>query len=257
MTPAKVITAQPKAASTRPATARKPQKASTADQLAYALAWLERHGTAENRDGLARYGIVAKKVFGVSVGEIQALGKVLGRDHALAAALWKAEWYEARMLAAFVDEVAKVTPAQMDAWAKQFDNWGICDTHVMHLFDRTPHAWARAAAWCRRKEEFVKRAGFAMYASLSLHDKTAADTKFRPAFIAIERESGDDRNFVKKAVNWALRGIGRRNPAMRKRAVALSTTLAGSDEPSARWIGKDALREFARLDGKKIKPKGK
>lgn len=235
----------------RTAKTRTPAAASTADRLAYALAWLERHGTARNRDGLARYGVVAKKVFGVSVREIQRLGKELGRDHALAAALWKAGWYEARMLAAFVDEVAKVTPAQMDAWANQFDNWAICDTHVMHLFDRTPDAWTRAAVWCRRKEEFVKRAGFAMYASLSLHDKGAPDAKFLPAITAIERESGDDRNFVKKAVNWALRGIGRRNPALRRRAVALSKRLAESDEPSARWIGKDALREFARLDAKR------
>jgi 3-methyladenine DNA glycosylase AlkD len=223
---------------------------STDERVTYALEWLERKGTAHNRDGMARYGIVAKKVFGVSVADIQRLGKELGRDHALAAALWRTGWYEARMLAAFVEEVAKVTPAQMDAWAKQFDNWAICDTHVMHLFDRTPHAWAKAAAWSRRTEEFVKRAGFALYASLALHDKAAADARFLPAFTAIERESGDDRNFVRKAVNWALRGIGRRNAALRKRALTLSATLAASGEASARWIGKDALREFARLDAK-------
>ncbi len=196
---------------------------------------------------MARYGIVAKKVFGVSVADLHVLAKELGRDHTLAAALWRTGWYEARMLAAFVDEPARVTPAQMERWAKSFDNWAICDTAVMHLFDRTPHAWSKAAAWCKRDEEFVKRAGFAMYASLSLHDKKAADAGFLKALKAIEREAEDERNFVKKAVNWALRGIGRRSASLRTPALALAQRLSEAADATARWIGKDAAREFARV----------
>lgn len=222
--------------------------ATTTTRVSYALAWLARRGTARNRDGMARYGIVAERVYGVSVADIQRLAKELGRDHALALALWKAGWYEARMLAAFVDDPARVTSAQMDRWAKGFDNWAICDTHCMHLFDRTPFAYAKAAAWTRREEEFVKRAGFALYASLALHDKPAPDARFAPALRAIEREATDGRNFVRKAVNWALRGIGRRkSPALRRDARRLAARLAASEDATARWIGRDALREFAKV----------
>ena len=126
------------------------------------LTFLERRGTKKNRDGMARYAITAPKAFGVSVATLQQLAKRLGRDHELALALWDTGWYEARMLAAFVDEPARVTSAQMDRWAKDFDNWAICDTHCFHLFDRTPHAWKKVRQWSRRREEFVKRAAFAL-----------------------------------------------------------------------------------------------
>src|SRR5262245_29117016 len=135
-----------------------------------ALAWLERRGTRRNRDGMARYGIVAKKIFGVSMASMRALTPRLGRDHALAAALWETGWFEARMLASFVDEPGRVTAAQMDRWAKDFDNWAICDTICFHLFDRTPHAWRKIWQWSSRREEFVKRAAFALLASVALHD---------------------------------------------------------------------------------------
>lgn len=208
------------------------------------LAWLKRRGTKRNRDGMARYAIVAPKVFGVSVADLRDLSKELGRDHALASALWKSGWYEARMLTAFVDEPERVTPAQMDRWARDFDNWAICDALCFHLFDRTPHAWSKIERWSRRREEFVRRAAFALLASVALHDKGAPDARFVRALPLIERAASDDRNFVKKAVSWALRSIGRRNVALNRKAVAVSRRLIATDEPAARWVGRDALREL-------------
>jgi len=208
------------------------------------LAFLERKGSKKVADGMARYGIVAKKVFGVSVGTLRAHGKRIGKNHDLAAALWASGWYEARMLAAFVDDPALVTVAQMDRWSRDFDNWAICDTICFHLFDHTPHAWAKVSAWAVRREEFVKRAAFALLASLSIHDKRAADAAYVRGLKLIERAASDDRNFVKKAVNWALRSIGRRNAALHAAAVVVSRRLAGSTNAAARWVGKDALREL-------------
>lgn len=209
-----------------------------------ALAWLKRRGTRRNRDGMARYAIVAPKVFGVSVSDIRGLARQIGHDQQMADALWKTGWYEARMLAAFVAEPARVTPAQMDRWARDFDNWAICDTLCFHLFDRSPHAWKKIAQWSRRREEFVKRAGFALLASLALHDTRAPDAPFVKALAIVERTAADDRNFVKKGVSWALRGVGRRNAALHARAAAVARRLAGSPSAGARWAGKDALREL-------------
>ncbi|HET9482977.1 MAG TPA: DNA alkylation repair protein [Xanthomonadales bacterium] len=228
------------------------------------LAELEKLGTKANRDGLARYGITTAPgtVFGVPVGTLQKLAKHVGRDHALALALWDTGWYEARLLAAFVDEPARVTPAQMDRWAKDFDSWAVCDTACMHLFDRTPHAWKKVAQWSRKRDEFVKRAAFALLASLALHDRKSPDAPFADALALIEREATDERNFVKKAVNWALRGIGERSVALNTKAMALATRLAASEDRTERWIGKDALRSFRtpavqkRLVGR-TRPSGK
>ncbi|MGH9386204.1 MAG: DNA alkylation repair protein [Vicinamibacterales bacterium] len=208
------------------------------------LAWLERRGSKRNRDGMARYAIVAPKVFGVSMATLQQLAKRLGRDHELAAALWETGWYEARMLTAFVDDPARVTPAQMDRWARDFDNWAVCDTLCFKLFDRTPHAWKKIEQWSTRREEFVKRAAFALLASVALHDKEAPDAPFVRALRLIERGANDERNFVKKGVNWALRGIGKRNDVLNAKAIAVARRLAESDVSSARWVGKDALREL-------------
>lgn len=216
--------------------------ARTEDRVSEALAWLERRGTKKNRDGMARYAIVAPKVYGVSVGDVRQLGKRLGHDHELAAALWDTEWYEARMLAAFVDDPARVTPAQMNRWAKDFDNWAICDTICFHLFDRTPHAWKKIDEWSGRKEEFVRRAAFALLASVALHDKRAPDEPFVKALPLIERAAHDDRNFVKKAVSWALRSVGLRNRALHGAALDVAKRLAASDDMAERWVGKDALR---------------
>src|SRR5215510_2151800 len=170
-------------------------------QVRDALAWLKQRGTRANRDGMARYAIVARNVFGVSVNDLRQYMKKVGRSHELALALWKSGWYEARMLATLVDEPARVTPAQMDRWARDFDNWAICDAACFCLFDRTPHAFRKIAQWATRREEFVRRAAFALLASVALHDKEAADKPFVRCLPLIERAAQDDRNFVKKGVS--------------------------------------------------------
>jgi 3-methyladenine DNA glycosylase AlkD len=216
--------------------------------------WLALHGSPRNIDGMARYGIVSRHpVMGVSVGDLQRYAKTIGRDHALARRLWKAKVYEARMLCAWLAESERLTSSEMDRWARDFDNWAICDTIVMHCFDRSPFAWAKVRAWSASKDEFVKRAAFALVASMAVHHKETSDATFRPAFKLIARAATDERNFVKKAVNWALRAVGRRNAVLRAEAIALANVLAARDEPSARWIGKDALRDFARVAARKKK----
>lgn len=216
-------------------------------QAKAAVAELKRLGTKKTRDGMARYAIPSDNAFGVPVGQIREIAKRLGRNHELARALWDTGWYEARMLATFVDQPKLVTPAQMDRWCKDFDSWAICDTACFHLFDRTPHAFKKVSQWSKRKDEFVKRAAFALLASLALHDKKSGDEPFRDSLPLIERASTDDRNFVKKGVSWALRGIGhRRSPALKASAVELAERLAKSTNPAARWIGKDALRDLKR-----------
>ena len=210
------------------------------------LRWLERKGTKANRDGMARYGIVAQKVFGVSMTTLKTFAKKLGRDHELALALWDTGWYEARMLTAFVDEPKRVTAAQMDRWARDFDNWAICDSICFHLFDKTPHAWRKIELWSGRKQEFVKRAGFALLASVALHDKKTADAPFIASLRLIRKAASDDRNFVKKGVSWALRGVGHRNRLLHTAALALAEELARSSNSTERWIGKDAIRDITR-----------
>jgi 3-methyladenine DNA glycosylase AlkD len=200
--------------------------------------------TRRDRENLERFGITASKAHGVSMANIQALARRLGRNHELAGALWETGWYEARLLTSFVDEPERVTPAQMDRWSGDFDNWGICDTVCFHLFDRTPYAWAKVERWHDKREEFVKRAAFALLASLALHDKRTDDEPFAKSLALIESAASDERNFVKKGVSWALRLIGRRNPALNAEAVALARKLSTSPDAAARWIGKGALREL-------------
>jgi 3-methyladenine DNA glycosylase AlkD len=195
---------------------------------------------------MARYGLVAAKVFGVSVGNVQALAKQIGRDHDLALALWDTEWYEARLLTAFVDDPARVTSSQMDRWARDFENWGDCDTVCMHLFDKTPYAWKKVELWSKRKDEFVKRAAFALLASLALHDRNAKDATFLKGLKTIRAGANDERNFVKKGVSWALRSIGHRNSALHAAAIAEAEHLAESRDSTERWVGKDALRDLMR-----------
>jgi 3-methyladenine DNA glycosylase AlkD len=209
-----------------------------------ALQWLERRGSRRNIDGMARYAIVAKRAYGVGMTQLKGLQKKIGKDHALALQLWNSGWYEARLLAALIDDPKRVTKRQMNAWAGGFENWADCDTACFHLFDRTPHAWERARAWSVSPREFVKRGGFALMASLALHDKAAPDKNFLPFLPLIEKGARDERNFVKKGVSWALRGIGRRNRALHAAAMKVSKRLAGSEEASCRWVGKDALREL-------------
>jgi len=193
---------------------------------------------------MARYGLPSENALGVSVGNIRLLGKRLGRDHDLALALWETGCYEARMLTAFVGDPDRITPAQMDRWCRDFDNWGICDTLCFHLFDRTPHAWQKITRWAGHRDEFVKRAAFALLASVALHDKTAPDKPFVESLALIERAASDERNFVKKAVSWALRAIGKRNPKLNVAAVKLAQRLTQSPHPAGRWIGRDASRDL-------------
>jgi len=208
------------------------------------LSSLKRASTKKTLDSLPRYGITTDKAMGVSVGDIQAIARRLGRDHQLAEAIWATGWYEARLLTAFIDEPERVTPAQMDRWCRDFDNWGITDTVCFHLFDRTPHAWTKINKWHDSRAEFVKRAAFALLASVALHDKKERDARFIESLVLIERAALDDRNFVKKGVSWALRLIGRRNQALNADAIALSRRLAASDQPAARWIGRGAVKEL-------------
>jgi len=210
------------------------------------LAELKRLGTPRTRDGFKRYGIEVEKAFGVGMNDIQKLARTVGSSHDLALALWNAGWYEARLLAAFVDEADHVTPAQMDRWCRDFDNWGICDTVCFKLFDRTPYAFDKIHAWADLPGEFAKRASFALLASVALHDKQASDKLFIEAMALIERAAADERNFVKKGVSWALRAIGGRNVQLHEAAIALARDLSVSPEAAARWVGKDALRDLAR-----------
>lgn len=216
------------------------------EEVEAALAALEEMSTPHDFENLARFGINASQAFGVSMANIQVLAKRIGRNHELAAALWETGWYEARMLTSFVDEPERVTPEQMDRWCRDFDNWGICDTLCFKLFDRTPHAWAKVEQWSSASDEFVKRAAFALLASLAGHDKKAGDEPFLKALPLIERAATDDRNFVKKGVSWALRGTGRRSAVLHAATVELARRLAASPDAAARWVGKDALRDLTK-----------
>jgi 3-methyladenine DNA glycosylase AlkD len=193
---------------------------------------------------MARFGINTDRALGISVTNLRRLGRELGKDHALAIELWDSGIHEARILASIVDDPVHVTRAQMDAWAADFDSWDLVDQCCGNLFDKTPWAWDTALEWTEREEEFVKRAGFALMAWLAVHDKSATNSSFAPFFPAIERAAGDDRNFVKKAVNWALRQIGKRNPTLRRKAIASGRRIAKQESKSARWIARDALREL-------------
>ena len=214
------------------------------EEVREALAWLEKASTRRDLANLERFGIAATRPFGVSMANLQILAKRLGRHHDLAAALWKTGRYEARMLAALVEEPARVTPTQMDRWCRDFDNWGICDTVCICLFDRTPYGFGRVKAWATRRDEFGRRAAFALLAGLALHDKEAGDEAFVRCLPLIEAASSDERNFVKKAVNWALRAIGRRNVNLHAEALAVARRLSDAADASPRWIGKGALREL-------------
>jgi len=210
------------------------------------LAWLTRRGTKANRDGMTRFGIVANQVFGVSVADLRELAKRLGRDHELALALWNTEWHEARMLVAFVEEPDLVTSRQMDRWARDFDNWAICDALCFHLFDRTPYSWRKVQAWAPRQEEFVRRAAFAVLAALALHDRKSPNEQFMEAMHLIQTAAVDNRNFVKKGVSWALRSIGSRNQPLHAAALQLGHKLAASNGAAERWVGKDAVKDLSR-----------
>ncbi len=224
--------------------ARTPRGASAqvAAQLQDAMAWLHAHSSRATRDGMARYAIPSDSALGVAMKDIKALGKTLGRNHALALALWDTGVYEARMLTSFVGDPTMLTPAQMDRWCKQFDNWAFCDALSFNLFDRSPHAWTMVHRWSARTPEFEKRTAFALLWSSSLHNKIAPDERFIDGLALIEGAATDERNFVKKAVLMSLRAIIKRNRLLKAAGTRVARTLAASEDRTSQWIGKQALR---------------
>lgn len=194
--------------------------------------------------GMARFGIRAKKAYGISAPALRSLAKEIGKDHSLAQKLWNSAILEARILACLIDDPQFVSEAQMERWVRNFDNWSVCDACCGNLFDKTPFAYDKAKEWSKRKEEFVKRAGFTLMADLAIHDKKARDQAFIRFLPLIKREAKDERNFVKKAVNWALRQIGKRNRQLNQAVIETAREIYRLDSKSARWIAADALREL-------------
>ena len=194
--------------------------------------------------GMTRFGINPENTYGVSIPSLRKMAKEIGKNHELAQQLWASGIHEARMLACYVDQPEMVTEVQMESWVKDFNSWDLCDQCCSSLFDQTELAYCKATEWSQREEEFVKRAGFVLMAALSVHDKKAADRDFIKFLPIIKRESTDKRNFVKKAVNWALRQIGKRNLNLNKMAIKTAGEIQQIDSRSARWIATDAIREL-------------
>ena len=194
--------------------------------------------------GMARFGINPKNTYGVSIPNLRKLAKEIGRNHELAQQLWETGIHEARILASMIDNPEEVTNEQMESWVKDFDSWDVCDQCCNNLFQKTRFAYQKAIEWSSRKEEFVKRAGFVLMACLAVSDKKAADNPFVTFLSVIQKEAVDNRNYVKKAVNWALRQIGKRNPALNKKAIETAEEIQKVDSRSSRWISSDALREL-------------
>ena len=201
-------------------------------------------GNEHNRAGMARFGINTETALGVGVTQVRKLAKGIGPSHELAAELWDSGIHEARILASIVDEPSAVTEKQMEAWAAEFNSWDIVDQVCGNLFDKTAFAWHKPFEWSERSEEFVKRAAFSLIAYMAVHLKKTDDREFERFFPLIERAAADDRNFVKKAVNWALRQIGKRSDYLRPQAIACAERIAEQGSPSARWIARDALKEL-------------
>ena len=216
-------------------------------ELHEVLKILKSHADPRNVAGMARFGINPDNTYGVSIPLLRKMAKKIGKNHALAQGLWDSGIHEARILAGMVADPWQVTDEQMESWVKDFDSWDVCDQVCMNLFDKTEKAYEKAREWAGRDEEFVKRAGFALMACLAVHDKTAPDGKFEQFFPYIVREATDERNFVKKAVNWALRQIGKRNSVLRKKAIQAAREIQKLDSKSAKWIAGDALRELLRV----------
>ncbi len=209
------------------------------------LAALKRLASKKVRDGMARYAIPSDNALGVPMNKMQQVARQFGKSHELAIALWETGIYEARTVAAYVDEPERVTPAQMDRWCRDFDSWAVVDTICFVLFDRTPHALGKIDRWAGMKGEFQKRAAFALLACVALHNKSAADDDFLRCLPLIEEAAADDRNFVKKGVSWALRAVGRRNLELNAACVTLCKRLLTSPAPSAQWLGRTARKELA------------
>ena len=212
--------------------------------VAQIISRLEPLRSEENLAGKAKFGIDVSKAYGLSMPQIRHIAGGVVKDHALAEALWQTDIHETRLMASMLDIPGQVTEEQMERWVVGFNSWDICDQTCGELFDRTPFATQKAIEWSKRQEEFVKRAGFALIAWLAVHDKKRADTDFLQFLPIIKREADDPRNFVKKAVNWALRQIGKRSAFLHPHALALANELAQSSDQTARWNGKDAVKEL-------------
>jgi len=198
----------------------------------------------KNVEGMARFGINPKKTLGVSIPVLRKMAKEIGKNHQLALQLWDSGYHEARILAGFIDEIEKVDEKQMEKWVKDFDSWDVCDQVCSSLFDKTDFVWQKIEELTRRKEEFVKRTGFTLMACLAVHDKKAQDKDFIKLLLMIKREATDERNFVKKAVNWALRQVGKRNKNLNKQAIKIAKEILKMEGKTAKWIAGDALREL-------------
>jgi len=212
-----------------------------------ALKELKKHSSEKDRKGMKRFGINTETALGTNVYETRKIAKKTGKNHLLALELWKTNVHEAIMLAGFVDEPEKVSEKQIEEWVKDFNSWDLCDQICSNLFDQTPFAWKKAVEWTERKKEFEKRAGFVLMCCLAVHDKKAEDKKFEEFFPLIKKHSADERNFVKKAVNWALRQIGKRNLKLNKKAVKLAKEIKKIDSKPAKWIASDALKELESI----------
>ncbi|MEE8469807.1 MAG: DNA alkylation repair protein [Dehalococcoidia bacterium] len=195
-------------------------------------------------EGMARYGISPENTYGVSIPKLRSIAKESGRNRALAQELWASGIHEARILASMIDDPKMTTEEQMESWAKDFDSWDVCDGCCMNLFEKTPFAYQKAVEWSARGEEFIKRAGFVLMARLAVSDKKAEDKQFEAFLPIIKREAHDNRNFVKKGVNWALRQIGKRNAGLNRKAIETAKEMQEMNSKSAKWIASDAIREL-------------
>lgn len=209
-----------------------------------ALRKLRAKAKPSHLEGMARYGMVVERRLGVSIPEMRKMAKEYGMDHNLALQLWETKIPEAKILAAMIDDPRKLTEKQMEEWVKDINSWDICDQVCMNLFEKTPLAWKKILEWSEREEEFVKRTAFALMACLAWHDKEAEDEKFIKLFPILKSGATDERNFVKKSVNWALRNIGKRNPNLNKAAIKAAKEIQRIDSKAARWIAFNAIREL-------------
>src|SRR6266699_2164842 len=213
----------------------------TSEQI---IADLKLHANTQAIEGMAKFGIRPAQALGISIPTLRKMAKEIGRNHALALALWDSRIHEARILASMIDEPRLVSAQQMEEWVNDFDAWDVCDQVCGNLFDKTPYASQMATEWCQQEKEFVRRAGFVMMAELAVHDKQAQDEAFLQFFPLIKHYAGDERNFVKKAVNWALRQIGKRNSHLRTLALACAYEIQDMDSKTAHRVANDALREL-------------
>ena len=205
---------------------------------------LRKNYNSRNVEGMKRYGIIVEKAFGLNASFMRAFAKEIGTNHELALELWESGYHEARHIATMIADPNRVTKSLMNKWVRDFNSWDICDGTCSNLFRKTPYAVDKIFEWCDKKEEFIRRAGFSLLCYVAVHDKKRDDKNFLQFFPLIRKHSLDERNFVKKAVNWSLRQIGKRSKYLNKEALILAQEISTFDSKSARWIAKDAIREL-------------